>query len=77
MQKCTNLKCTLRYGVKESYYPTAGKALLATIKHVMADEYTAEIEGAWLAAYDTLASVIKNAAYSSKTATSEMAVLQA
>src|SRR5688572_18401755 len=37
----------LKYGVKESYYPTAGKALIATIKHAMADEYTTEIESAW------------------------------
>jgi hypothetical protein len=35
------------YGVKAEYYPSMGRALIGTMKELLADEFTDSIENAW------------------------------
>lgn len=50
------------YGVKDSHYETVGAALLWTLRQGLGDAFTAEVQAAWAAAYDALASTMKEAA---------------
>lgn len=50
------------YGVKDGHYDTVGSALLWTLEQGLNKEFTPEVREAWMAAYTTLASVMKAAA---------------
>ena len=50
------------YGVKDGHYETVGAALLWTLRQGLGQSFTAEIQAAWAAAYDVLASTMKEAA---------------
>ena len=51
------------YGVTEAHYDTVGAALLWTLDKGLAEQFTPAVKDAWTTAYDTLASVMKQAAY--------------
>jgi hemoglobin-like flavoprotein len=53
----------LDYGVKPEHYALVGNALLRTLRKGLADQYTPELHQAWVAAFKTLASIMKEAAY--------------
>ncbi len=55
----------VRYGVKPEHYTLVGNALLRTLKKGLGAEYTAELHDAWVAAFRTLANIMKEAAYGS------------
>lgn len=52
----------VHYGVQASHYATVGSALLWTLGEVFGPAFTAEVEGAWAAAYQLLAGVMQDAA---------------
>jgi hemoglobin-like flavoprotein len=52
----------MTYGVKDAHYDAVADALLWTLEQALDLDYTAEVEEAWLAAYATLANVMKDAA---------------
>lgn len=51
------------YGVKAEHYTLVGNALLRTLKKGLGDEFTPEVRQAWIAAYQVLADVMREAAY--------------
>jgi hemoglobin-like flavoprotein len=51
------------YGVTEAHYDTVGSALLWTLGQGLGAQFTPPVEAAWTEAYTTLASVMKQAAY--------------
>jgi hemoglobin-like flavoprotein len=53
----------LDYDVTEEMYGTVGAALLWTLEKGLGDAFTPEIEEAWTETYNTLADVMKSAAY--------------
>jgi hemoglobin-like flavoprotein len=53
----------LDYGVKPEHYTAVGNALLRTLKKGLGDRYTPDVHNAWVAAFRTLANVMKDAAY--------------
>jgi len=50
------------YGVREGHYDTVATALLWTLQQGLGREFTDEVREAWAAAYDLLASTMKDAA---------------
>jgi hemoglobin-like flavoprotein len=50
------------YGVQAEHYAVVGSALLWTLDQGLGDAFTQEVREAWTAAYDLLATVMKNAA---------------
>jgi len=52
------------YGVTASMYDTVGAALLETLEAGLGADFTPELKMAWTQVYITLASVMKEAAYS-------------
>jgi hemoglobin-like flavoprotein len=50
------------YGVTEAHYDTVGSALLWTLGRGLGEQFTQPVEAAWLEAYTTLASAMKQAA---------------
>ena len=52
------------YGVKPQHYETVGTALLWTLGHGLGEEFTPEVERAWIATYGVLAKTMKDAAAS-------------
>jgi len=52
----------IMYGVKEEHYDTVGEALLWTLGKGLGEEFTQEVKGAWAIVYNTLASMMKDAA---------------
>lgn len=50
------------YGVPESAYATFGEALLWTLEQQLGEGFTLEVREAWAAAYENLASSMKQAA---------------
>lgn len=50
------------YGVTEAHYDTVGSALLWTLGRGLGEQFTQPVEAAWLDAYTTLASAMKQAA---------------
>ena len=50
------------YGVTEAHYDTVGSALLWTLDKGLGEHFTPAIKSAWVDAYGTLASVMKQAA---------------
>jgi hemoglobin-like flavoprotein len=55
----------LDYGVRPEHYTLVGNALLRTLKKGLGDAFTPEVREAWVAAYSTLAGIMKDAAYGS------------
>lgn len=51
------------YGVEARHYATVGTALLRTLKHELGAEFTPETRSAWVAAYDLISSIMREAAY--------------
>lgn len=51
------------YGVKPEHYTCMGHALLRTLNNALGDEFTPELRTAWAAAFQTLATIMKEAAY--------------
>lgn len=49
------------YGVKEEHYAAVGLALIWTLKRALADDWTEELQDAWLLCYDTLSSAMIDA----------------
>jgi hemoglobin-like flavoprotein len=50
------------YGVKPEHYETVGAALLWTLGHGLGEEFTPEVERAWVSTYGVLAKTMKDAA---------------
>ena len=50
------------YGVKPEHYDTVGAALLWTLGQGLGEEFTPEVERAWVATYGVLAKTMKDAA---------------
>lgn len=50
------------YGVEERHYPIVGQALIETLEAGLGEAFTAEVRGAWAAAYGLLAGVMIAAA---------------
>ena len=44
-----------KFGVKASYYPPMGQALIKTMADMLGDRFTREIKDAWLETYQALA----------------------
>jgi hemoglobin-like flavoprotein len=44
-----------KFGVKPSYYPPMGQALIKTMEDMLGDKFTQEIKDAWLETYQALA----------------------
>jgi hemoglobin-like flavoprotein len=53
----------LDYDVTEEMYDTVGAALLWTLGQGLGEAFTSEVEAAWAETYNTLADVMKSAAY--------------
>jgi hemoglobin-like flavoprotein len=51
------------YGVQPAHYDTVGAALLWTLEQGLGSKFSDEVKTAWASAYDTLSSVMKDAAY--------------
>lgn len=51
------------YGVTEAHYDTVGSALIWTLNKGLGEQFTPAIEAAWVETYTTLASAMKQAAY--------------
>ncbi|MCH2037589.1 MAG: globin domain-containing protein [Rickettsiales bacterium] len=51
------------YGVKPEHYTLVGNALLITLQEVLGDDFTPALRAAWIEAFRTLATAMKNAAY--------------
>lgn len=52
----------VKYGTKAEHYPVVGGSLLYTLGAGLGDDFTPEVEEAWTVAYNTLASVMIEAA---------------
>lgn len=50
-----------RYGVKASHFETVGEALLWTLAQGLGPAFTSDVHNAWIEAYGTLASVMRDA----------------
>ncbi|SMB84040.1 globin family protein [Deinococcus hopiensis] len=50
------------FGVQHTHYALVGTALLGTLNEVLGDAFTTETREAWLEAYETLATVMQDAA---------------
>jgi hemoglobin-like flavoprotein len=51
------------YGVTEAHYDTVGSALIWTLGKGLGEQFTPAVKDAWVEAYGTLASAMKQAAY--------------
>ena len=51
------------YGVKAHHYTYMGNALLRTIERGLGKDFTPELRNAWVAAFQTLATIMMEAAY--------------
>lgn len=56
------------YGVEDRHYDSVGEALIWTLEQGLGDGFTADVRAAWLAAYTTLAGVMKEASHASRAA---------
>jgi hemoglobin-like flavoprotein len=53
----------LEYDVTEEMYDAVGEALLWTLGQALGKDFTLDAKAAWFETYDTLANVMKSAAY--------------
>ncbi len=58
----------VHYGVEAAHYATVGAALLWTLEQGLGADFTPATRAAWAQAYDTLATVMKDAALAATTA---------
>lgn len=56
----------VEYGVKAKHYTAVGEALLWTLKQGLGNEWTNDLEQAWITCYQTLAGEMVDAAYTKK-----------
>ena len=61
------------YGVTEKHFEAVGEALLWTLARGLQEEFTPEVEAAWMEAYVALSAVMKRAAYGKAAAGPETA----
>ncbi len=54
------------YGVQADHYKPVGEALIYTLRQGLGDDFTDDLEEAWIAAYATLSDVMIGAAYGKK-----------
>lgn len=67
MQPAQNLAVKhVAYGVEPVHYTYVGNALLRTLKKGLGADFTRELFDAWVEAFRTLATVMKDAAYGGK-----------
>jgi hemoglobin-like flavoprotein len=59
------------YGVKDAHYDTVAAALIWTLEQGLGDDFTPQLKDAWVAAYTTLAIVMKDAAHKAATDAAE------
>lgn len=52
------------YGVTARHYTLVGNALLRTLRKGLGEDFTPETRAAWVAAYQVLADIMREAAYS-------------
>ena len=52
----------VRYGVTDTHYDSVGAALLWTLEQGLKEAWTPAVKDAWIAAYTTVAGVMKDAA---------------
>jgi hemoglobin-like flavoprotein len=52
------------YGVEAKDYETVGKALILTLEQGLGADFTPQVKEAWLATYQFLSGIMKQAAYS-------------
>jgi nitric oxide dioxygenase len=50
------------YGVTEAHYGTVAEALLWTLEQALGDDFTPEVQDAWISVYTLLASTMKQGA---------------
>lgn len=50
------------YGVKEQHYDTVARALIWTLAKGLGDDFTEELQNAWIVTYAIIATTMKNAA---------------
>jgi hemoglobin-like flavoprotein len=50
------------YGVRDKDYETVGRALIWTLRKGLGDDFTPQVESAWVEVYSTLAGAMKAAA---------------
>lgn len=50
------------YGVRDKDYDTVGRALIWTLRKGLGDDFTSQVESAWVEVYSTLAGAMKAAA---------------
>lgn len=51
------------YGVQPEHYDKVGASLIRTLEQGLGPEFTSDVRAAWIEAYTTLSSVMKQAAY--------------
>ena len=51
------------YGVKPEDYDSVGASLIRTLEKGLGDDFTPDTRAAWIGAYTTLSTVMKDAAY--------------
>ncbi len=51
------------YGVEAHHYATVGTALMRTLRHELGADFTPDARAAWVAAYQLLSDVMREAAY--------------
>lgn len=51
------------YGVRAEHYPPVGEALIFTLEHALADDFTPETQTAWQAVYTQLSTLMISSAY--------------
>ena len=59
------------YGAKAEHYPVVGSALLWTLEKGLGEAWTADVAGAWTAAYGTLSGFMISEAYGRPQAAAE------
>lgn len=52
----------VKYGVQDSHYAVVGQALIWTLAQGLGDQFTDEVRSAWVATYDLLSTVMRDAA---------------
>lgn len=51
-----------KYGVKNQHYDTVASALIWTLGQGLGEDFTPDVESAWVSAYTVLATTMKDAA---------------
>jgi hemoglobin-like flavoprotein len=65
----------VRYGVEAKNYAFVGRAVLATLAEVLAEDFPSDLEAAWIAAYEAIAAAMIAAAYPEELTAAQVAWL--